>query len=217
VPILKSFGAIHPQNCSDIRTCSVVSLGAKRNISGCRFADVGPTKMPESLTDEQVLFLSDIFPTGYMAAEFCNIQPGDTIAVWGCGPVGQLAIASAFLLGASRVIAIDTVPERLALAQRSGAETLDFQKDDIYSRIQDLTKGRGADACIDAIGTEPETTASKDSVVDRIKVATFLGTDRPHVLREAITCCRNFGTVSIVGVYGGYSTKSPWAPRLTAA
>ena len=173
------------------------------------YADVGPAKVPEGLTDEQVLFLSDIFPTGYMAAEFCNIQSGDTIAVWGCGPVGQLAIAGAFLLGASRVIAIDTVPERMALAQKSGAETLDFQKDDVYARIQDLTKGRGADACIDAVGTEPETTASKDSVVDRIKVATFLGTDRPHVLREAINCCRNFGTVSIVGVYGGYVDKIP--------
>ena len=173
------------------------------------YADVGPAKVPEGLTDEQVLLLSDIFPTGYMAAEFCNIQSGDTIAVWGCGPVGQLAIASAFLLGASRVIAIDTVPERMALAQKSGAETLDFQKDDVYARIQDLTKGRGADACIDAVGTEPETTASKDSVVDRIKVATFLGTDRPHVLREAIYCCRNFGTVSIVGVYGGNVDKIP--------
>jgi threonine dehydrogenase-like Zn-dependent dehydrogenase len=173
------------------------------------YADVGPAKVPEGLTDEQVLFLSDIFPTGFMAAEFCNIQPGDTIAVWGCGPVGQLAIASAFLLGASQVIAIDTVPERMALAQKSGAQTLDFQKDDVYARIQDLTKGRGADARIDAVGTEPETTASKDSVVDRIKVATFLGTDRPHVLREAIKCCRNFGTVSIVGVYGGYVDKIP--------
>ena len=173
------------------------------------YADVGPAKVPEDLTDEQVLFLSDIFPTGYMAAEFCNIQSGDTIAVWGCGPVGQLAIASAFLLGASRVIAIDTVPERMALAQKSGAETLDFQKDDVYARIQDLTKGRGADACIDAVGTEPETTASKDSVVDRIKVATFLGTDRPHVLREAIYCCRNFGTVSIVGVLRRRCRQNP--------
>jgi threonine dehydrogenase-like Zn-dependent dehydrogenase len=173
------------------------------------FADVGPYKVPEGLSDEQVLFLSDIFPTGYMAADFCNIQRGDTIAVWGCGPVGQFAIKSAFLLGAERVIAIDTVPERLALAQKSGAEVLDFQKEDIYERIQDLTKGRGADACIDAVGTEPETTASKDSLLDRIKVATFMGTDRPHVLRQAIHCCRNFGTVSIVGVYGGFLDKIP--------
>ncbi len=173
------------------------------------YADVGPTKVPAGLTDEQVLFLSDIFPTGYMAAEYCNIQPGDTIAVWGCGPVGQFAIKSAFMLGAERVIAIDTVPERLALARQTGAQTLDFQKEDIYERIQELTQGRGADACIDAVGTEPETTASKDSVVDRVKVATFMGTDRPHVLRQAIQCCRNFGTVSIVGVYGGYLDKIP--------
>jgi len=173
------------------------------------YADVGPYKVPEGLTDEQVLFLSDIFPTGYMAAEFCNIKGGETVAVWGCGPVGQFAIKSAFLLGAERVLAIDTVPERLALARQSGAITLDFQSDDIYDRIQELTGGRGADACIDAVGTEPETTASIGSVIDRIKVATFLGTDRPHVLRRAIECCRNFGTVSIVGVYGGYLDKIP--------
>lgn len=173
------------------------------------YADVGPIKVPNGLSDDQVLFLSDIFPTGYMAADFCNIQRGDLIAVWGCGPVGQFAIRSAFLLGAERVIAIDTVPERLALAKASGAETLDFMKDDIYERIMELTKGRGADACIDAVGTEPETTASIDSVIDRIKVATFMGTDRPHVLRQAIHCCRNFGTVSIVGVYGGYVDKIP--------
>ncbi|MFK4500382.1 glutathione-dependent formaldehyde dehydrogenase [Bradyrhizobium barranii subsp. barranii] len=173
------------------------------------YADVGPYKVPEGLTDEQVLFLSDIFPTGYMAAEFCNIKGGETVAVWGCGPVGQFAIKSAFLLGAERVLAIDTVPERLALARQSGAITLDFQNDEIYDRIQELTGGRGADACIDAVGTEPETTASIGSVIDRIKVATFMGTDRPHVLRQAIECCRNFGTVSIVGVYGGYLDKIP--------
>ena len=159
--------------------------------------------------DEQVLFLSDIFPTGYMAAEFCDIKGGETIAIWGCGPVGQFAIRSAFLLGARRVIAIDTVPERLALAREAGAETLDFQKDDIYERIQELTDRRGADACIDAVGTEAEATASPDSLLDRVKVATFLGTDRPHVLRQAILCCRNFGVVSIVGVYGGYLDKVP--------
>jgi threonine dehydrogenase-like Zn-dependent dehydrogenase len=173
------------------------------------YADVGPYKIPEGLTDEQVLFLSDIFPTGYMAAEFCNLKGGETVAVWGCGPVGQFAIKSAFLLGAERVIAIDTVPERLTLAMQSGAITLDFMKEDVYERIQQLTQGRGADACIDAVGTEPETTASKDSVIDRIKVATFMGTDRPHVLRQAIQCCRNFGTVSIVGVYGGMLDNIP--------
>jgi threonine dehydrogenase-like Zn-dependent dehydrogenase len=155
------------------------------------------------------LFLSDIFPTGYMAADFCNIQQGDTIAVWGCGPVGQMAIRSAYLLGAGRVIAIDTVPERMALAEKGGAETLDFMKTDIYDALQDLTKGRGPDACIDAVGTEAEPMASLDSAWDRAKVATFMGTDRPHVLRQAIHCCRNFGTVSIVGVYGGFLDKIP--------
>jgi threonine dehydrogenase-like Zn-dependent dehydrogenase len=173
------------------------------------YADVGPMKVPAGLSDEQVLFLSDIFPTGYMGAEFCNIQGGETIAIWGCGPVGQFAIKSAFLLGAERVIAIDTVPERLQLARESGAETLDFMKDDIYDRIMELTKGRGADACIDAVGTEPETMASADSVLDRLNVATFMGTDRPHVLRQAIHCCRNFGVVSLIGVYGGFVDKIP--------
>ncbi|HEV7249862.1 MAG TPA: zinc-dependent alcohol dehydrogenase [Shinella sp.] len=173
------------------------------------YADVGPIKVPDGLTDEQVLFLSDIFPTGYMAAEFCNIKQGDTIAIWGCGPVGQMAIRSAFLLGAERVIAIDTVPERKAMAEASGARVLDFRDEDIYDRIMDLTDGRGADACIDAVGTEPDTMSGFDAMVDRVKVATFMGTDRPHVLRQAIHCCRNFGTVSIVGVYGGFVDKIP--------
>jgi threonine dehydrogenase-like Zn-dependent dehydrogenase len=173
------------------------------------YADVGPIKVPNGLSDEQVLFLSDIFPTGYMAAEFCNIQPGDTIAIWGAGPVGQFAIRSAYLLGAERVISIETVPERIEMAKTTGAEVIDFMKEDVYDRIQDLTKGRGADACIDAVGTEPHTTASFDSIVDRVKVATLTGTDRPHVLRQAIHCCRNFGTVSIVGVYGGFLDKIP--------
>lgn len=173
------------------------------------YADVGPIKVPDGLTDEQVLFLSDIFPTGYMAAENCNIHGGDTVAVWGCGPVGQMAIKSAFLLGAERVIAIDTVPERLALARRSGAVTLDFMDEDIYDKLQDMTSGRGPDSCIDAVGTEAHVTASADSVLDRVKTATFMGTDRPHVLRQAINCCRNFGTVSIVGVYGGLLDKMP--------
>jgi threonine dehydrogenase-like Zn-dependent dehydrogenase len=173
------------------------------------YADVGPIKVPQGLSDEQVLFLSDIFPTGFMAADFCNLKGGETVAVWGCGPVGQFAIKSAFLLGAERVIAIDTVPERLALAAASGAITLDFKKEDIYDRVQELTQGRGADACIDAVGTEPDTGSGFDALVDRVKLATFMGTDRPHVLRQAIHCCRNFGTVSIVGVYGGLLDKIP--------
>lgn len=173
------------------------------------FADFGPIKVPSGLSDEQVLFLSDIFPTGYMAAEFCGIRRGDTIAVWGCGPVGQMAIRCAFLMGAERVIAIDSVPARLSLAATAGATTLDYLEEDIYDRIMDFTGGRGADACIDAVGTEADPAASWDSRLDRIKVATFMGTDRPHVLRQAIHCCRNFGTVALVGVYGGFLDKIP--------
>jgi threonine dehydrogenase-like Zn-dependent dehydrogenase len=173
------------------------------------FADVGPIKVPQGLSDERVLFLSDIFPTGYMAADFCDLKGGETVAIWGCGPVGQFAIKNAFLLGAERVIAIDTVPERLALAEASGAITLDFRKEDIYDRLQEMTHGRGADACIDAVGTEPDTRSGFDAVVDRVKVATFMGTDRLHVLRQAMHCCRNFGTVSIVGVYGRFLDKIP--------
>ncbi|MBC9178197.1 zinc-dependent alcohol dehydrogenase [Pseudoroseomonas ludipueritiae] len=173
------------------------------------YADVGPIKVPDGLTDEQVLFLSDIFPTGYMAADYCNLKGGETVAIWGCGPVGQFAIRSAFMLGAERVIAIDTVPERIAMARAAGAIVLDFKEEDVYDRIMALTNGRGADACIDAVGTEASATGSLDSFVDRVKVATFMGTDRPHVLRQAIHCCRNFGTVSIVGVYGGFVDKIP--------
>ncbi len=173
------------------------------------YADVGPIKIEKGLSDEQVLFLSDIFPTGYMAADFCGLKGGEIVAIWGCGPVGQFAIRSAFLLGAGRVLAIDTVPERLALAKDAGAETIDFKTTDVYERIQELTHGRGADACVDAVGTEASPTATADSVLDTAKAATFLGTDRPHALRQAIQCCRNFGVVSIVGVYGGYLDKIP--------
>jgi len=174
------------------------------------YADVGPIKVPDGLSDEQVLFLSDIFPTGYMAADFCNFKGGETVAIWGAGPVGQFAIRSAILLGAERIVSIETVPERIALAKASGAtDVINFMKEDVYDRIMEITKGRGADACIDAVGTEAEPMASADSMLDRIKTATFMGTDRPHVLRQAIHCCRNFGTVSIVGVYGGFVDKVP--------
>lgn len=178
------------------------------------YADVGALKVPSGMPDEQALFLSDIFPTGYMAADFCSIRGGETIAVWGCGPVGQFAIRSALLMGAGRVLAIDTIPERLEMARAAGAETLDFGKVDVYDAIQQRTHGRGADACIDCVGTEPYTMSGIDAVVDRVKVATYLGTDRPHVLREAIQCCRNFGTVSIVGVYGGYLDKIPFGSAI---
>jgi threonine dehydrogenase-like Zn-dependent dehydrogenase len=173
------------------------------------YADVGPIKVPTTLTDEQVLFLSDIFPTGYMGADFCDIQAGDTIAVFGCGPVGQFSIRSAFLLGAEQVIAIDTVPERLALAREAGAVTIDFAAEDVHDRINELTHGRGADACIDAVGTESEPSASFDAALDRLKQAAWMGTDRPHVLRQAITNTRNGGIVSIIGVYGGLVDKVP--------
>ncbi len=173
------------------------------------YADVGPAIIPNGISDEQALFLSDIFPTGYMGAEFCEIKGGETIAVFGCGPVAQFSIRSAFLLGAERVIAIDTVPERLQMARDAGAITIDFMQEDVYDRIQELTHGRGADACIDAVGTEAHGTASFDSVVDRVKMATFLGTDRPHVLRQCITNTRNFGIVSVIGVYGGLLDKIP--------
>jgi threonine dehydrogenase-like Zn-dependent dehydrogenase len=173
------------------------------------YADFGCIKVPEGLTDEQVLFLSDIFPTGYMGADFCEIEPGDTIAVFGCGPVGQFAIRSAFLLGAETVIAIDTVPERLALARQAGAVTIDFAKESVHDRINQMTHGRGADACIDAVGTEASPGASFDSVLDRAKQVAWMGTDRPHVLRQAINNCRNGGIVSIIGVYGGLVDKVP--------
>jgi len=174
------------------------------------FADYGTFVVPEAIEDDlAAVFASDAGPTGWMGAHLGGVQPGDVVAVWGAGGVGQVAARAALLLGAERVIAIDTVPERLALAKASGAITLDFMKEDVYDRIQELTSGRGADACIDAVGTEPETRSGFDAMVDRVKVATFMGTDRPHVLRQAIHCCRNFGTVSIVGVYGGFLDKIP--------
>lgn len=174
------------------------------------FADVGPLKVPQGMTDEQVLFLSDIFPTGYMAAENAMIEPGDTVAVWGCGPVAQFTIRSAWMLGAGRVIAIDRVPERLQMAEQKGpAETIDFAKEDVFDRLMEMTRGRGPDRCIDVVGTEAHATGSFDAVLDKAKAAAFLGTDRPHVLRQAIMCCRKGGTISIPGVYIGFLDKVP--------
>lgn len=176
------------------------------------YADVGPIKVPEGLPDEQVLFLSDIFPTGYMAAENAGIEPGDTVAVWGCGPVGQFAIQSAWMLGAGRVIAIDTVPERLAMAELNGrAEVIDFTKTNVYDCLQDLTKGRGPDRCIDAVGAEAHGLGgAMGSVIDKVKSAAYLATDRPSVLREVIQCCRKGGTISVPGVYIGFVDKLPF-------
>jgi threonine dehydrogenase-like Zn-dependent dehydrogenase len=166
-------------------------------------ADVGPIRIPDSVTDEQALFLSDIFPTGYMAAVNAQIEAGDTMAIWGCGPVGQFVIRSALLLGAGRVIAIDEVPERLAMAEAGGAETIDFSKTDVYDELMKLTNKRGPDSCIDAVGCDASGHGSADAVLDKVKASTFLATDR------AIMCCRKAGTVLIPGVYVGMGDKIP--------
>jgi threonine dehydrogenase-like Zn-dependent dehydrogenase len=172
------------------------------------FADVGPMKIENGLSDEQVLFLTDVFPTGYMAAENCHIQPGDTVAVWGCGPVGQFAIKSAYMLGAERVIAMDRVPERMEMAEhQSGAETV-RDDEDVVERLREMTGGRGPDACIDAVGMEAHSDGL-GAVYDKVKQTLKLQTDRPHVLREAIQACRKGGTVSVPGVYGGWIDKMP--------
>ncbi|HXF10263.1 MAG TPA: zinc-binding dehydrogenase, partial [Desulfuromonadaceae bacterium] len=172
------------------------------------FADVGPVKIPENLRDDQVLFLSDIFPTGYMAAENCNILPGDTIAVWGCGPVGQFAIRSAFLLGAERVIAIDNVPARLDMARQAGALTISSDND-VFEELKEMTGGMGPDGCIDAVGMEAHG-VTMEAKMDRAKQAVKLSMDRPNVLRQALHSCRKGGTVSVPGVYAGYLDHVPF-------
>jgi threonine dehydrogenase-like Zn-dependent dehydrogenase len=183
--------------------------GGQAEYARVPFADVGPIKVPEGLTDDQVLFLSDIFPTGYMGADMCNIQPGDTIAVWGCGPVGQFAMKSAFLLGAERVIGIDRFPDRLRMARdKVGAQTLNYEEVDIQDALKELTGGRGPDACIDAVGLEAHTPGMVGAY-DRAKQALMLESDRPIALRQAIMACRNGGTVSVIGVYGGFIDKFP--------
>ena len=182
--------------------------GGQAQYARVPYADVGPFKVPDHLSDEQVLFMTDIFPTGYMAAENCNIQPGDVVAVWGCGPVGQFAIRSALHLGAGRVVAIDTVPERLQMAAQAGAETLDSMEDDIFSALKARTGGLGPDSCIDAVGMEAHG-PHLDYWYDKVKTMTYLATDRASTLRQAIHCCRKGGTVSIPGVYGGFIDKVP--------
>ena len=174
------------------------------------FADTTHVKVPDGLTDEQVLFLGDIFPTGWQAAVQCDIQPTDTVAIWGCGPVGQFAIRSAVLLGAKQVIAIDRVPERLAMAEAGGATTIDFSKESVVERLNELTQGKGPEKCIDSVGMEAHATATIDSVYDRVKQAVMLESDRPHVLREMMYVCRPAGTLSIPGVYGGLIDKVPF-------
>jgi len=179
------------------------------------FADVGPIKVPQSLRDEQVLFLSDIFPTGYMGAEMCDIKPGKVIAVWGAGPVGQFAIASARLLGAERVIAIDRFDYRLKMArEKAGAtHTIDYEEENVHEALRELTGGRGPDACIDAVGAEAHS-HGVSYAYDRTKQALMLETERPIALREAIRACRNGGIVSVVGVYGGLIDKFPMGSML---
>jgi threonine dehydrogenase-like Zn-dependent dehydrogenase len=184
--------------------------GGQAEFARVPFADVGPLKVPEGMPDDKVLFLSDIFPTGYMGAEMCDIKPGDTIAVWGCGPVGQFAIASAKLLGAERVIAIDRFADRLAMARdKAGAtDTIDYEEQDVYDALMDMTGGIGPDACIDAVGTESHMPGPLYAY-DRFKQMLMLETDRPFALRQAIMACRNGGTISVIGVYGGFVDKFP--------
>jgi threonine dehydrogenase-like Zn-dependent dehydrogenase len=183
--------------------------GGQAEYARVPFADIGAFPIPDGLSDDQVLFLSDIYPTGYMAAENCNIQPGDTIAVWGCGPVGQFAIKSAYLLGAERVIAIDRFSYRLRMAREEGrAEVINYEESDVYEALMDMTGGLGPDACIDAVGMEAHAPGFTGAY-DRLKQAMMLESDRPYVFRQAVLACRKGGTVSVPGVYGGYDDKIP--------
>lgn len=178
------------------------------------FADTSAILVPEGLSDEQALFLSDILPTGWQAAVQCEIEPTDTVAVWGAGPVGQFAVRSAIILGAAQVICIDNVPERLQMAAVGGAVTINFDEESVLDRLKELTRGKGPEKCIDAVGMEAHVTRSIDSVVDRVKQATLLGTDRPHVLREMMYACRPAGTLSVPGVYGGFLDKVPFGAAM---
>jgi threonine dehydrogenase-like Zn-dependent dehydrogenase len=174
------------------------------------FADVGPFKVPDGLSDDQVLFLTDIFPTGYMAAENCDIQQGDTVAIWGAGPVGQMAIRSAILLGARQVVAIDFLPERLSMAAAAGAITINPGEESVKERLDELTDGKGPQKCIDAVGLESHSQITAEHLYDRTKQSFMLETDRPHVLREMILLCRPGGILSVPGVYGGVLDKVPF-------
>jgi threonine dehydrogenase-like Zn-dependent dehydrogenase len=174
------------------------------------FADVGPVKVPSGLSDEQVLFLGDIFPTGWQAVAQCEVEPSDTVAIWGAGPVGQFCVRSAVLLGARQVIIIDRVPERLAMAVAGGAIAIHFETESVLERLNDLTGGKGPEKCIDAVGMEAHATATLDSLYDRVKQAVMLESDRPHVLREMMYVCRPAGILSVPGVYGGLLDKVPF-------
>jgi threonine dehydrogenase-like Zn-dependent dehydrogenase len=191
--------------------------GGQAEYARVPFADVGLFKIPEGLTDDQVLFLTDIFPTGYMAAENCQIEPGDTVAIWGCGPVGQFAIKSAYLLGADRVIAIDRIPERLQMAKEQGnAEIINYEEVDAGEALKEMTGGRGPDACLDAVGMEAHGTGL-DALYDKAKQAVRLETDRPTALRQVIVACRKGGRVSLAGVYGGFLDKIPMGAAFNKA
>jgi threonine dehydrogenase-like Zn-dependent dehydrogenase len=183
--------------------------GGQAEYARVPFADVNPLKIESGLSDEQVLFLSDILPTGYMGAEMCDIQPADVVAVWGAGPVGQFALDSARLLGAKQVIAIDKQPYRLEMAERAGYTTLNFTEVDVRSALLELTGGRGPDKCIDAVGLEGDHGSAPVRAYDRAKQAVRAESDRPFALRQAITSCRSGGTVSVIGVYGGLVDKFP--------
>jgi threonine dehydrogenase-like Zn-dependent dehydrogenase len=178
------------------------------------YADFTPVVIPEGLTDEQVLFLGDIFPTGWQAAVQCDIQPTDTVAIWGAGPVGQFTVRSAVILGARQVVCIDNVPERLAMAKAGGAITINFDEESVLDRLAELTAGKGPEKCIDAVGMESHATRSFDSIYDRVKQAVMLESDRPHVLREMMYVCRPAGTLSIPGVYGGLIDKIPFGAAM---
>ncbi|MGF3027739.1 zinc-dependent alcohol dehydrogenase [Methylobacterium aquaticum] len=179
------------------------------------YADATHIKVPNGIPDEKLLFLSDIFPTGWQAAVQCDIQPEDTVAIWGCGPVGQMAIRSAILLGAERVIAIDRVPERLTMARAGGAETIDLnQESNVVAKLNDMTNGKGPEKCIDTVGMEAHATTSLDAIYDRAKQAVMLESDRPHVLRQMIMACRPAGVLSIPGVYGGLIDKVPFGAAM---
>lgn len=183
--------------------------GGQAQYARIPYADVGPIKVPDGMSDDQVLFLSDILPTGYMAAENCNIRPGDTVAVWGCGPVGQFAIASAYMLGAGRVIGIDRYPERLQMAAgKAGAIPLNYEETDVLEALYDMTGGRGPDSCIDSVGMEAHGTGLHGAY-DKAKTMLLMETDRPIALRQAILAVRGGGTVSVPGVYGGMPDKIP--------
>lgn len=183
--------------------------GGQAQYARVPFADVGPLKIPEGISDDKVVFLSDIFPTGYFGAVNCDIQPGDTVAIWGCGPVGQFAIRSAFMLGAERVIAIDRFPYRLEMAEEGGAETINYEEvDDVVQTLKDMTANLGPDSCMDAVGMEAHGN-NLLFMVDRAKQALKMETDRPVVLRECIQACRKGGTVSVPGVYSGFADTIP--------